>query len=211
MNKIKEIWSIYWILVFFILITIVGFYGLYFLGKDSLIFKIYTALDTASAVALAVLAFVAYWQYTKTLNERKIYKKSLRKKGNKKNELALIIQFGGTGELLPIMESFVIEELKLSQNSILKKSDFGDSSHNVDSSDIRDLKNYCTKVKSELSLASQVHILYAGLGVGYAVVGDILNNSTDLLFYHKDGESYKVWYADTKSEKREENINETQI
>ena len=65
MNKIKTWFSIWGILIVFIVITLIGFLFLYIGDDKDFISEIYKALDTASAVALAILAFYAYYEYTK--------------------------------------------------------------------------------------------------------------------------------------------------
>ena len=55
MNKIKTWFSIWGILIVFIVITLIGFLFLYIGDDKDFISEIYKALDTASAVALAML------------------------------------------------------------------------------------------------------------------------------------------------------------
>ena len=56
MKKIQR----YSALIWFIGLSIFGLLIRYLLGEDSVLWDIWSAIDTASAVALAVLAFVAY-------------------------------------------------------------------------------------------------------------------------------------------------------
>ena len=65
MNKIKSLISTP--LLVFIIITIVGFASLTICGNKFWLSKIYIAFDVASAVALAILAFMVYFKYGKQL------------------------------------------------------------------------------------------------------------------------------------------------
>jgi flagellar motor component MotA len=61
------------ILVIFGLIVVFGILIRYILGEDSFLWALYEVLDTASAVALAVLAFFGYMEYSKSEDKIKIY------------------------------------------------------------------------------------------------------------------------------------------
>jgi len=71
MNKMKNVISIP--LLVFLLITLIGFVSIYIGGENLWISKIYASLDVATAVALAVLAFMAYYQYGEQLQPISIY------------------------------------------------------------------------------------------------------------------------------------------
>jgi flagellar motor component MotA len=61
------------ILVVFGLIVVFGILIRYILGGDSFLWALYEVLDTASAVALAALAFFGYMEYSKSEDKIKIY------------------------------------------------------------------------------------------------------------------------------------------
>ena len=85
MNKIKSLISTP--LLVFIVITLVGFMSIVIMGEKFWLSKIYAALDVASAVALAVLAFMVYFKYGKQLQSISIF----IEKNNKKSELPVKI------------------------------------------------------------------------------------------------------------------------
>jgi len=61
------------LLITFALITIIGILVRLFLGEKSFLWDLYGTLDTASAVALATLAFAGYMEYTRLEDKIKIY------------------------------------------------------------------------------------------------------------------------------------------
>jgi len=61
------------ILIVFGLIVVFGIFIRYFIGENSFLWALYGVLDTASAVALASLAFLGYMEYSKSENKIKIY------------------------------------------------------------------------------------------------------------------------------------------
>ena len=63
----------YKILFVFIIITIIGVLFYYLLGENSKLWVFYSTIDTASAVALSVLAFFAYYEMTKSEDVINIY------------------------------------------------------------------------------------------------------------------------------------------
>jgi len=69
--KIKTIVLKYKLLIVFIAVTVTGL-AFYFLGAKKA-WDIFGAVDTASAVALAILAFWGYLEYIKLEDEIKIY------------------------------------------------------------------------------------------------------------------------------------------
>ena len=216
MKKIIE-WIYDRILWIFIVITVLGFIILmWFHSKEepTVIGKIFEALDVASAVALATLAFFGYWKYTNEQREKKRFEKSLKNLNNRdvgENEVALLIQFGGSSDMIEPMKKFIRENMKLNDSKIICAEPFGDSNRNVEEGDILALKKYCEKIKTPCSSYSKVHIFYGGACIGYAVIADILSNSTNILYYHKVGGDYKVWYTDIKSDMREEELAEDSL
>jgi hypothetical protein len=60
------------LLLVFIAITIIGVIAR-LLGEGSLLWEIYGTLDTASAVALSVLAFLGYMEYTRLEDKIKVF------------------------------------------------------------------------------------------------------------------------------------------
>lgn len=208
MSKVIE-WINSKILWIFGIITTVGFIVLFWFHSEeqpNVIGSILEALDVASAVALAILAFFGYMKYTQEQAEKKKYEKSLKElnlQDIKESEVAILIQFGGQSDMIEPMKKYINDKLNF-KGKIITADQFGDNNNNIKDTDIFKLKKYCQKVRSELSIASKVHIFYGGACIGYAVIADILNNSTNLLFYHKDGSDYKIWYQDIKSDKRQE-------
>ncbi len=71
MNKLKSLISTP--LLVFIIITVVGFLSITLFGDEFLLSKVYAALDVASAVALATLAFMVYFKYGKQLQAVTIF------------------------------------------------------------------------------------------------------------------------------------------
>ena len=63
----------YKILFIFIIITIIGAVSYYLWGGNSKLWVFYSTIDTASAVALSVLAFFAYLEMIKSEDVIKIY------------------------------------------------------------------------------------------------------------------------------------------
>ncbi len=71
MNELKNLISTP--LLVFIIITVVGFLSITLFGDEFWISKVYAALDVASAVALATLAFMVYFKYGKQLQAVTIF------------------------------------------------------------------------------------------------------------------------------------------
>ena len=69
--KIKTIWLKYKLLFIFGFITLLGLFFHFF--KFQKAWNVFGAIDTATAVALATLAFLGYYEYTKLEDEIKIY------------------------------------------------------------------------------------------------------------------------------------------
>ena len=83
MSEIKKLISTP--LLVFIIITTVGFISIIYMGDKFWLSKIYAALDVASAVALAVLAFMIYFKYGKQLQPIAI----IVEQNNEKSELPI--------------------------------------------------------------------------------------------------------------------------
>jgi len=63
----------YKILIAYISLIVIGIIGRYFSGENGNFWNVWSAIDTASAVALAVLAFFAYKQMIKDEDEITLY------------------------------------------------------------------------------------------------------------------------------------------
>jgi len=190
------------LLLVLLIITLLGMSSILY-NKESTVSELYGALDAGSAVALAVLAFWGYYKYIQSLKKEDEYIAYIRDINNREtegSEIALLIQFGGKGNMIGSMKGF-LSNIDF-QGTIKEAPSFGDIKNNINREDIKRLKTYCEDVRAGIALASKVHIFYGGIGVGYAVVADILSNTTDILFYHKDNNSYEVWYEDAKSNRR---------
>lgn len=198
-NKIKYFFTDNWLLILVGFIFIGSFATLY----NDVNITILNKLETASALSLAILAFVGFYQYTVEKNKTKNLIRSFDEKLNEDNpdDVALLIQFGGKGDMKEIMEDFAKKIVK-EKLMIFKK--FGDENSNVNREDIDKLKKYCQEIKPQLVKARKIHIIFGGVAVGLAVITDILNNATDLSFYHREGNQYKEWYTDSKSEQKQE-------
>ena len=191
------------VLLIFVIITVSGTGILYFMDERDWLPRLISAVDTGSAVALAVLAFFGYKKYVKEQDEKKKYEKTLKeisKNDIDGNEAAFLVQFGGQSDMLGPMEAFL--EKKKFKGKIIKADHFGDDEYNVEEEDIRYLVDYCKKIRPTLSSSSKVHVLYGGTAIGYAVIADILSNATTLVYYHKAPNGYQPWYTDVKSASR---------
>lgn len=203
MKKLKDLADSWALLLAFILITIFGFVFIYFGAHDDFIPKIYSALDTASAVALATLAFFGYKKYIQEQNQKKEYEKGLKDLNSRLiegSELALLIQFGGNSDMIEPMKHFL--DQKHFKGDVLISEMFGDENFKIDSKDIDNLIKYCQRIRPIISKTSKVHVLYGGMAIGGIVIADILSNSSDLYFYHKNGSTYEIWYHDIKSQQK---------
>lgn len=206
MNKIKELFSIWGILIVFIVITLIGFLFLYIGDDKDFVSEIYKALDTASAVALAILAFYAYFEYTKDKKNTKKFLEQLEKIDALKNRDALVgIQFGGGNKnAMEEMKKFA-KEKKIDENFILTKA-FGDENNQISKIDIIKLENYLKKeVIPMLSGVDRIHLTVSGVGIAFYVCADIFSNWKPIIVYHRDNNGkYEKWTTDNKHREKVE-------
>ena len=200
MSKLVEFFKTYGILFLFVGVTAIGFYYIESEHNKNIVSNFYTTLDTASSVALALLAFYAYFEYAKDKSNTKKFLKQLEKIDDLKNKDAFLgIQFGGGNEKAYLeMESFS-KEKGINKNLTLIKQ-FGDEKNNVSPSDILKLEEYLKKeAMPMLSGADKIHFTVAGAGVAYYTCADIFANWKPIIVYHrnKDGK-YEVWASDNK-------------
>lgn len=206
MKKIGNWLKYYWPLV--VAGGVIGGGLIAFYQKNHDTFKnwadFYLAVDSASAVALAVLAFLGY---AKFLHEKKKKEDAISEMQNQlsnpEGKVALCVQFGGNNNLEEVFKKEMDERGFTDSNRFIPPP-FGDDACQVNKADVQELKDYLIEIKGVLSTKKEVHIFFAGAGIGYAVIADILNNSTSLIFYHKGKSDYEVWYRDKKSDHRME-------
>lgn len=86
MNKIRNFFAKQLTLSAFATITAIGLFAGYF--RENIIYNFYQILDISSAVALATLAVVAYYKYTKENDKIEIYTK---KPNEEKQQLSTYI------------------------------------------------------------------------------------------------------------------------
>lgn len=202
MNKIKEWLSIWIILIIFVLVTLVGFLFLYIGDDQDFVSEIYKALDTGSAVALSILAFYAYYEYTKDKRNTKKFLEQLEKIDSLNNKDAFVgIQFGGANpKACEEMRKFA-KEKGIDDNLILIKV-FGDAENKVSKQDIPRLEKYLKEeVIPMLSGADKIHLTVAGIGIAYYTCADIFSNWKPIVVYHLDNskdEKYEKWTTDNK-------------
>jgi len=150
MNKIKKVLSIWLILIIFSLVTLFGFISIFFGDENDLIPEIYAALDTASAVALAILAFYAYFEYTKDKKNTKKFLEQLEKIDSLENKDALVgIQFGGGNKNATEEMKKFGKEKNIDEDFILTKA-FGDENNQISKTDIVKLENYLKKERNSI-------------------------------------------------------------
>lgn len=187
--------AIWWSLGVFIAVLIVGFVSK--IDEVNSLSSFYNSLDTASSVALAVLAFVGYYQYTS--DKRKAYK--LKKKIEKarradSDQGAILVSFGGRSNVIEDMRSFAKDELKLDE-TVTVEIVIGDENSKISAYDIPKLKEKLEEAMRILSYVDEVHLLYGSIGIGYFVCADVLKNWKKIHVYHNDN-GYKHWYTDLK-------------
>lgn len=164
---------------------------------------LFSSLDTASSIALAVLAFGGYWQYSKEKAKKRHFIKRLenlecQEDGSK--QLAVAIQFGSkNGDLIPQLKQAALEKVK-NEDWVIVSPPFGDKDHQLDRDDMLALIEFAAEIKNTIARtqAQKVHIFYAGLTVGGMALVDILNNSAELLIYHFEKGQYLLWHTDSK-------------
>lgn len=187
--------AIWWSLSVFVIVLVVGFVSK--VDEVDGLSSFYNALDTASSVALAVLAFVGYYQYTN--DKRKTYR--LKKKIEKARRMdsdqgAILVSFGGRSNMIEDMRHFARNELKLEKNVIVEIV-IGDENAKISAHDIPKLKEKLEEAMRILSYVDEVHLLYGSVGIGYFVCADVLKNWKKIHVYHNDN-GYKHWYTDLK-------------
>lgn len=201
---IKE--KLLWI---FIIVTLFGFLFLYIGDDNDFVSQIYKALDTASAVALAFLAFVAYYDYSKDKANTKKFLNQLERIDSLNNKDAFVgIQFGGGNKDAHIEMKQFAKNKNIDDNLILIKK-FGDEQNNVSPSDMPLLEKYLkTEVMPMLSGADKIHLVVAGAGIAFYVCADIFSNWKPIIIYNRNKEAkYEKWYSDNKHrEKIESNL-----
>ena len=212
MNKLKKLVGIYWPLIVFSIISILGVIVLYH-DSTSIISEFYKTLDTATAVALSVLAFIAYFQYSTKKSKIENYLERLDKIESLNNRDALVgIQIGGSNRNSFIdMQKFAAEK-NIDKNLILIKQ-FGDENNNITKDDLKELENYLkNEVMPLLSGADKIHLLVSGIGIASYVCADIFSNWKPILVYHRNKNGkYELWTTDNKSrEKIEASLKEVQ-
>jgi len=69
----RKFWERYLVLIIFLGISIVGLAIRYIFGVDSWIWDIWASVDVASAVAMGVMAFLAYREFISSEDEIRIY------------------------------------------------------------------------------------------------------------------------------------------
>jgi hypothetical protein len=194
----------WWILILAIFVVLGGSLPSLLNGKDWSIVYFYKSFETPLTIALGILGFIGYYEYIKENNKKRAYKKRLKNLDVSEiddNHIALLIQFGGKGNNIKEMTRFIKNNLKIKDENIISQK-FGDKNNSIKLEDIEVLKSYCKDIKEKISLSNGVHIFYGGMGVGYAVIADMLKNTTNMYFYHKNGGPYEIWYTDSKSELR---------
>ena len=212
MTSIKKYLHNRGVLLAFIVIVVVVIIAFMYLPEKSALIKLMTYLDTATALALAVLAFYAYWQYTESKMKADQFLKQLEFIEQKGKVDGLIgIVFGGGNKKASIeMEQFAKEKGIPKQFMMIKS--FGDKENNqVMKEDIEKLESYLKNdVIPMLSGVDKIHLVVSGAGIAFYVCADILSNWKPIVVYHRNKEGkYEVWTTDNKHrEKVEEGLKE---
>ena len=204
-RKISEDWGI---LLIFSAVTVVGVLSIYIGGKEgNWLSKLYAALDTASAVALAILAFYAYHNYSKEKKNTKRFLEQLEKIDSLNNKSAFVgIQFGG-GNKQALLDMKKFANDKNIDDSLVLLKDFGDKENNkVSPGDISKLEQYLkNEVMPMLSAADNIHLVVSGAGIAYYVCADVFSNWKPIIVYHRNNEGkYEKWATDNKHREKVE-------
>jgi hypothetical protein len=205
MDKVLE-WMKDRLLTIFIIITVIGFICIFFGDDKNIIPEMYSALDTASAVALAVLAFVAYYDYSKDKQNAKRFLEQLEKVDELKSRDALVgIQFGGGNSEAHIDMKKFAKDKNINEDLIMIQA-FGDESNNVSPSDIPKLEDYLKhQVIPMLSGADKIHLIISGAGIAYYPCADIFSNWKPIIVYQRNKQGkYEAWYTDNKHREKVE-------
>ena len=185
-NFIKT-WYLLFIFIFLILLGIVSHYL-----KWKVIDNFYTVLDASSGVAIAIFAGFGFYEYVKSKDKKEQYLKEMAtlRSLNSKNG-AIVIRFGSHAS---------IDELHDFAKKVVDDDHFimiKEFPSEIEQTDIVELEEFLDECKAKLSEVETVEIIYAGLVIGYAVVGDALSNWKPLNYYHYNGQ-YEHWYSDQK-------------
>ena len=208
MNKIKHFFETSRILVVLGIITVIGSIFV-FCDEEGLVSRVYGALDTGSAVALALLAFYAYYQYSRDKQNTKRFLEQLEKIDSLNNKDAFVgIQFGGGNKDAYIEMQQFAKSKNIDDKLVLIKR-FGDEANLVSKNDIAELEKYLkNEVMPMLSGADKIHLTVAGVGVAFYVCADIFSNWKPIIIYNRNkAGKYEKWYTDNKHrEKIESNL-----
>ncbi len=201
MRKLKH----YWILIVFIIVILIGVV-IKFVSADQMLnlSDWMDILDTSSAIALAILAFVGYYQFSKEQRKQDKYKKELENARNTSGfHGAVLIKFGGNPNIINDMKKYAKGKLNIPDELIISK-EFGDSKGKVDKNDVPELESFLEEeVKMKLANVDKVHLFYASVGIGAYICADILNNWKSICVYHYE-DDYSIWYIDKKHRPKEE-------
>ena len=185
-NFIKN-WYLLFIFIFLILIGVISHY-LQWKFMDNL----YTVLDASSGVAIAFFAGFGFYEYVKSKDKKEQYLKEMATlKSLDSNNGAIVIRFGSHAS---------IDELHDFAKSVVEDTNFimiKEFPSEIEQTDIVELEEFLDECKAKLSDVETIEIIYAGLVIGYAVVGDALSNWKPLNYYHYNGQ-YELWYSDQK-------------
>lgn len=197
-----KVWRHWWPLIVYVLLILIGLGIEFSLDDKNGVHKFWAAIDTSSAVALAVIAGIAYYQYSREKSKQQIFLNDLEKsKSTTGTDGAVLISFGGKKNVLNDMRNYAKNELKIPDNLIVEKR-FGDENGTVHKEDLQVLEDFLEKeVMVRLTYVDRVHLFYGVVGVGAYVCADILNNWKETYVYHFDND-YELWYIDRKHRKR---------
>lgn len=209
-NKTLDFIKTWRILFIYIMIILFGFYFNYE-KQENFIASVFSALDVSSAVALALLAGVAYWQYSLELSKRNKFLKQLQTINSSENKDALLgIQFGGSNKnAIKEMEVFA-KEIGIN-DGLIKIKIFGDNENKVSKNDMIKLENFLkNEFMPQFTNAQKVHLIVSGAGIAFYTCVDILSNWKPIIVYHRSKDAkYEVWTTDNKHRvKIEENLSD---
>jgi len=200
MNEILKFLKSYGVLFVFIIITAIGIKVLFLDSNNYELSHLYVALDTASSVALALLAFYAYWEYARNKRDTQKFLDQLKQVTKNKNKEAFLgIQFGGSNANASLEMRQFAEEKGISKTLILIKK-FGDEKNKVSKSDMKRLERYLKEeVIPMFSGADRIHLVVSGVGIAYYICGDVFSNWKPIIVYHRNKEGkYEIWTTDNK-------------
>ncbi|TQV63411.1 MAG: hypothetical protein FNT15_03915 [Sulfurovum sp.] len=161
---------------------------------------IYDVFDNSSAVALAVFASWGFYEYTQHKDKTQKFLNELKKTHEiEATQGAIVVKFGSKAN---IQDGIDFATKKGINEKLILYRKFGDESthnNNVDIEDVPRLEEFLVECRRQLSNVEIVHVIFAGAGIGYAIIGDNLSNWKIKYFYHYDNGSYKVCYIDKSS------------